>query len=105
MVLGELHKGLVMARLHHPSNPTHAFKLERWIESVRISFATRVLGITLEIAREWGRMNAVGEHMGHRPDKIDSLLAATARVYGMTLVTRNIKHVKRFDVELLNPFQ
>ncbi len=35
---------------------------------------------------------------------IDSLLAATAKVHGLTLVTRNVKDVERSGVELINPF-
>ncbi len=41
------------------------------------------------------------------PDRlpvVDSLLAATAKVKGLTLVTRNVKDVERSGVELLNPF-
>ena len=52
------------------------------------------------IADEWGRLNV--------PDPlpvIDSLLAATAMVYGLTLVTRNIDDVKRTGVPCLDPFE
>ncbi len=52
------------------------------------------------IADEWGRLNV--------PDPlpvIDSLLAATAMVYGLTLVTRNIDDVKRTGVPGLDPFE
>jgi len=51
------------------------------------------------IAEEWGRMNV--------PDPlpvVDGLLAATARVVGLTLVTRNVADVEDTGVELLDPF-
>jgi predicted nucleic acid-binding protein len=35
---------------------------------------------------------------------VDGLLAATALVHGMTLVTRNVRHVTHTGVKLLNPF-
>ncbi len=61
--------------------------------------AERVLVVTPGIAERWGRLNI--------PDPlpvIDSLLAATALEHDLTLVTRNIKDVKRTGVSLLNPF-
>ena len=50
-------------------------------------------------AEEWGRLNV--------PDPlpvIDGLLAASAKVRGWTLVTRNTADVARSGVALLNPF-
>jgi len=51
------------------------------------------------VAEEWGRMNV--------PDPvpvIDGLLAATAKVHRLSLVTRNTKHVNRTGVTCVNPF-
>ena len=59
----------------------------------------RILPITENIAQRWGQINS--------PDPlpvIDALLAATALEHGMTLVTRNVRDVKRSGVLLLNPF-
>lgn len=56
--------------------------------------------MTLGIAEEWGRLNV--------PDPlpvIDGLLAATARVRGLVLVTRNLAVLNRTGVLLLNPFR
>lgn len=55
--------------------------------------------ITAEVAEAWGRLDA--------PDPlpvVDGLLAATARVHGLTLVTRSTSDVARTGVKLLNPF-
>jgi toxin FitB len=52
-----------------------------------------------KVAEEWGRMNAVATLPA-----IDSLLAATARVHGLTLVTRNTRDVARTGTPCLNPF-
>jgi predicted nucleic acid-binding protein len=35
----------------------------------------------------------------------DAMIAATAHVRGMSVVTRNIRHFKLFDVSMLNPFE
>jgi predicted nucleic acid-binding protein len=62
-------------------------------------YADRILPITLEIAREWGRLSAL------RPiPPEDGLLAATAHVHRLTLVTRNTKNVEGLGVSVLNPW-
>ncbi|WP_295437437.1 PIN domain-containing protein [uncultured Thiodictyon sp.] len=61
--------------------------------------ADRVLPITPAIADRWGRLGV--------PDPlpvIDSLLAATALVHGLTLVTRNVGDMQRTGVPVFNPF-
>ena len=73
--------------------------LERWLEDVVTSYADRVLPIDGRVADAWGRFGAV------RPIRvIDGLLAATARVHDMTLVTRNAPDVEGLGVPVLNPF-
>ena len=55
--------------------------------------------VTIEVAEVWGRISV--------PDPmpaIDGLLAATALVHDWTLVTRNVRDVRRTGVRLLNPF-
>jgi predicted nucleic acid-binding protein len=52
-----------------------------------------------EVADEWGRLQA--RRPGHA---IDGLLAATARVYKLTVVTRNVRDFSALPVKVLNPF-
>jgi predicted nucleic acid-binding protein len=66
---------------------------------MRAGLADRVLPITEPIAEMWALLGV--------PDQvpfIDGLLAATAKVHGLTLVTRNIADVERTGVMLLDPF-
>ena len=64
------------------------------------SFAERILQVDQAVADEWGRMSA------KRPlSTIDALLAATAKVNGMTLVTRNVANIADLGVHILNPFE
>ena len=79
--------------------PRQATIFEACLASLRRDYADRILPVTAEIAEEWGRLNV--------PDPvaaIDGLLAATAHVHGLTLVTRNTADVARTGVALLNPF-
>lgn len=97
LVLGEIRNGVERAR---PRDPAQAEALDRWLGEVAATFGERILPVDRAVADEWGRMTA------SRPvPVIDSLLAATARVHGMTLVTRNDADVTGLGAELLNPFE
>ena len=97
LVLGEIRKGVELARARDPQK---AAALERWLGEVTTAFAERILPVDASVADEWGRMNAV------RPvPVIDALLAATAKVNGLTLVTRNVSDVAGLGATVLNPFR
>jgi predicted nucleic acid-binding protein len=97
LTLGEIRKGIEIIRMRDLQS---AEALSRWLAELTAAHGDRVLPVDLAVADEWGHLNV--------PDPlpvIDGLLAATARVHGLTLATRNTKDVERTDVELLNPFQ
>jgi predicted nucleic acid-binding protein len=97
LVLGEVRKGIELARL---SDPDKAAALERWLRQVEAMFDGRVLGIDNAVSDQWGRLSAI------RPiPVIDGLLAATALVNGLTLVTRNDRDVAGLGAVVLNPFR
>ena len=96
LVLGEIRKGLELAR---PRDSAKAQVLERWLIEVTSAFDGRVFGIDNAIADAWGRMSAI------RPiPVIDGLMAATAKVHDLTLVTRNEADVANLGARILNPF-
>jgi predicted nucleic acid-binding protein len=91
--LGELQNGVEITRRQ---NREKAIQIEKWIDQVAATY--QVLPIDGNVFREWGRLIK-------QPDQlIDSLLAATARIYRLTLVTRNTLDFQPFHVPLLNPF-
>ncbi len=97
LTIGELRRGVeVLGR----RDPQAARSLNRWLCDLTESHADRLLGIGVRVADEWGRLNV--------PDPltvIDGLLAATASVHQLTLVTRNTKDVERTGVACFNPFE
>ena len=96
LVLGEIRKGVELAR---PRDPGKAVALERWLREVESAFDGRVLVIDNAVSDQWGRMSAI------RPiPVIDGLLAATALVNRLTLVTRNDHDVAGLGAAVLNPF-
>jgi toxin FitB len=97
LVLGEIRKGTERVRR---TDPAQARALEKWLLEVATRFAGRVLPVDRAISDEWGRMSA-----RRTLPSIDALLAATAKVHGLTLATRNVADVDNLGAELCNPFE
>jgi toxin FitB len=96
LVIGEIRHGVENLRR---KDPTQAQVLDKWLGYVVASFQGRILFVTQEIAETWGRLSAP-----NRLPVVDGLLAATALVHDLILVTRNTRDVARTGVKLLNPF-
>jgi predicted nucleic acid-binding protein len=96
LTIGEIRRGIESLR---PRDVTAAMALDEWVARL-IRRQDRILGVDLDIVEEWGRMNVV-----RTLPAFDGLIAATAKVHGMTLVTRNIPDMARTGVDALNPWQ
>jgi len=81
-------------------DPAFAEQLARWLEFTLRAFGERILPLTVNIARRWGRLAA---QIGNK--ELDLAIAATALEHGLTVVTGNTKHFERTGVPLLNPFR
>jgi toxin FitB len=97
LTLGEIERGIV--RIRGRGDHDQAVGLERWLREVELGFADRILPVTLPVAAAWGRQ----QHSQPLP-VIDGLIAATAKVNGLTVVTRNAKDFERSGVQVVNPF-
>jgi predicted nucleic acid-binding protein len=80
-------------------------RLEAWLhEELPLRFEGRLLNIETIVANVWGRVmsrcSAAGKPMG----VMDAFLAATAEVYGLTLVTRNVSDFTASGISLFNPW-
>lgn len=97
LTLGELRRGVEILRF---KDPTAATSLDRWLEGIQTEFSDRILVIDEAVADQWSRLSV------RQPlPSIDGLLAATASVHGLTMVTRNTSDFERSGVMLLNPFE
>ncbi len=97
LTVGELRRGVESVERRDPDT---ARVLNRWLRGLVDGFSERLLPVDKAVAEEWGRMNA-----GQSLPVIDALLAATAKIHGLTLVTRNTKDVARTGIHCLNPFR
>jgi predicted nucleic acid-binding protein len=96
VVLAEIRRGIELKRR---SDSHQADALDRWFRQMRTRLADRVLPIDEPIAEAWAIIG-----IPNPLPLIDGLLAATARVYGLTVVTRNVADIARTGVSFLDPF-
>lgn len=100
LTIGELTKGV--ARL--PQSKKRA-QLREWLANdVAQRFDHRTLSVDADVAIAWGELLGRSERVGAKLPIMDSLIAATAQHYGMTVVTRNVKDMLRCEVAIYNPW-
>lgn len=95
LTIGEIRQGI--EQLRRRDRP-QADRLGLWLDELGRHYADRLLPVDQAVAEEWGRLRA-----RRSVPVIDALMAATARVHGLTLVTRNEKDVAGLDVPTLDP--
>jgi toxin FitB len=96
LVLAEIRRGIELKRR---SDPEQAKSLDRWFSQMRARLGDRVLPVDEPVAEAWALLGIPAPL-----PLIDGLLAATAKVHGLTLVTRNVADIAKTDVSLLDPF-
>ncbi|MEO3870227.1 type II toxin-antitoxin system VapC family toxin [Nonomuraea sp. B12E4] len=94
--IGEIRWGIEQRRR---SDPKQALVLERWLARLYNSFRDRIIPITADIVEEWGRLRSERSR-----GTSDMLIAATAKVHGWSVVTRNVKDFADTGVTVINPF-
>lgn len=95
VTIGEFQAGIEMTR---EQDPAKAAEIESWLEQVAQTY--NVLPMDAGIFRAWARL------MHRRSDDLieDAMIAATAIVHSLTVVTRNVRDFGRLGVRTLNPF-
>jgi predicted nucleic acid-binding protein len=97
ITIGEIRKGIDLIAQR---DQRQAASLATWLQGLGQQFASRILPITIDVAQEWGRLNA------KRPlPAADSLIGATANVHGLILATRNANDIRDVGVHVINPFE
>ena len=100
LTIGELAKGI--AKL--PSSPRRV-QLQQWVTNdLVVRFEGRLLPISLEVSTKWGDLLGEAAMRGVTLPVIDGLIAATASVYDLTVVTRNIRDMERCGARVLDPW-
>lgn len=97
LTIGEIRRGVEAVRTRDLDK---ARAPEAWLQAIMQAFGPRILGIDAAVAESWGRISAI-----RSVPVVDALLAATASVHGLILVTRNATDVAGLGVRVLNPFE
>ena len=95
MTIAELQRGVEMTRAQDSEKAT---QIEAWLEQLILT--GQVLALDAAVCREWARL------MHRKPEDLieDAMIAATAVVHNLTIVTRNVRDFNGFKVRTLNPF-
>jgi len=95
--------GEIVAGIKRLDNKTKATQLTMWLENELIDwFENRILQIDVGTMLQWGSLQA---KINRTLPAMDSLIAATALTYGLTLITRNVKDFSHYEkLQVVNPW-
>lgn len=96
VTIGEIQAGIELTR---EQDEAKALEIQAWLELVATSY--NVLPMDAPAFKAWAKL------MHRKSDSVyeDAMIAATAKIHGLTVVTRNVADFKAFGVPLLNPFK
>jgi toxin FitB len=97
ITLGEIMRGI---QLKERKDPRGAAVLAEWLIALREIHRETILPVSEAVALEWGRLSAERSR-----NMADGLIAATARVHDLILVTRNVVDFEDVGVSVINPWE
>ncbi len=98
VTIGELRRSVELIR--YRGDIRQANQLEDWLAALLDKYRDHILDINVDVAQLWGRLCTP-----HAQNSLDKQIAATAMIYGLTVVTRNDKDFTKTGVAVLNPWQ
>lgn len=97
VTVGELRRGVELIR--HRGDTPQANRLERWLVHLLQQYGDYILDIDSDIAQLWGCLR-----VPHYENALDKLIAATALIHNLTVVTRNQHDFSKTGARVLDPF-
>jgi predicted nucleic acid-binding protein len=100
LTFGELRKGIEKL-----ADGQRKQAIRSWFErDVIARFRNRVIPADLDVCLRWGQLSAESERIGHPRPVLDALLASTALVHDLVLVTRNERDFDHPRLRVINPW-
>ena len=96
LVIGEIRRGVELLR---PREPERAASLDKWLEGLVLAYGDRLLPVSASVADTWGRLSSL-----RTLPVADGLMLATAKVNGLTLVSREAAALADLGVPTLSPW-
>jgi predicted nucleic acid-binding protein len=97
ITVGELRRGVEVIR--HRGDTAQANQLDKWLTQLLRSYDEYILDVDFDVAQLWGRLR-----VPHYENALDKLIAATALIHDLTVVTRNNDDFAKTGARVLNPF-
>lgn len=97
ITVGELRRGVEIIR--YRGDTVQSRQLETWLSSILAEYSDWILDVDAEIAQAWGALRTP-----HPENALDKLIAATALIHDLTVVTRNARHFRLPGLEVIDPF-
>ena len=95
VTLGEIQAGIEITR---EQDPDKAAMIESWADQLAVAY--NVLPMDAAIFRQWAKLM----HRQSNTVYEDAMIAASAIMHKLTVVTRNVRDFERFQVPIFNPF-
>ena len=102
MSIAEIETGI--ARLRRQGARRRAADLAAWLDTLLHLYAERILPFEVRAARITGGLADRARSKGQAPGLADVVIAATAQLRGLTILTRNARHFEPLGVPFLDPF-
>jgi toxin FitB len=102
VTVAEIEDGI--SKLRREGATRKSADLTAWLETVLHLYADRVLAFDVPTARIAGTMADRARGQGHAPGLADIIVAATAQQHGLTILSRNLRHIEPLGVNVLDPF-
>lgn len=97
----EIERGISL--LDRKGASAKARDLRRWLDGLASTYEDRILPIDAAVSAISGQLEAIAVSAGHNPGMADALIAGTAKVHDLTIVTFNLRHFGQFGLEVMPP--
>lgn len=99
ITVGELRRGIVRLEPGRRRDD-----LDFWLEDLILRYDQRILPVDLDVTERWASLAEAQRAAGRASEMTDELIAATAHVHGLTVVTRNVRHFEHSGCRVLSPW-
>ncbi len=99
LTVGELRRGIVRLEPGRRRDD-----LDFWLADLVLQYGDRILPVDLEVTERWAALAEANRAAGRASEMADELIAATAHVHGLTVVTRNVRHFEPSGCRVLSPW-
>lgn len=99
ITVGELRRGIVRLEPGRRRDD-----LDFWLADLILRYGERILPVDLDVTERWATLAETCRAAGRPSEMTDELIAATAHVHGLTVVTRNVRHFEPAGCRVLSPW-